>query len=123
MTNSVSNSPTPQPLPPVPSDLKSKVLQRLDHQHDRIQQGIRSGQLTEDEAKTLIEEQKALRQKVEEFKSDGVITKDERKELREAFKTASRNIFELKHNDEARPGAKSPGQAAGNAGTVVDSVA
>jgi len=75
-------------------------------QRQRIKEGIKSGELTKDEAKELRQEGKAIREKVKDAKSDGVVTKEERKELHKDMNDRSKDIYEKKHNDEKRPKAQ-----------------
>lgn len=76
--------------------------QRQANQHGRIEQGIRSGQLTKDEAKQLAAGQRAIRQEEREYKADGTLTKDERKDLHQDLNAASKEIYSEKHDAEQR---------------------
>ena len=78
------------------------VNHRQRHQRGRIHQGAHSGQLTKDEAKSLAQEQKAIRQEERAHKSDGVLTRDERKDLHQDMNQASKNIYNEKHDAEKR---------------------
>lgn len=78
------------------------VNQRQANQHERIEQGIHSGQLTKGEAKQLATEQRAIRQEERQYKSDGVLTKDERKDLHQDLNAASKDIYSEKHDAEHR---------------------
>lgn len=78
------------------------VNHRQLHQRQRIHQGAHSGQLTKDEAKTLAQQQKAIRQQERAYKSDGVLTHDERKDLHRELNQASKNIYNEKHDAETR---------------------
>jgi hypothetical protein len=78
------------------------VNARQHNQHDRIAQGVRSGELTKDEAKGLRTEQRSLRQEERQYKSDGMLTKDERKDLHQDLNASSRNIYSEKHDAETR---------------------
>lgn len=78
------------------------VNARQHHQRDRIAQGVRSGELTKDEAKSLRAEQRAIRQEERQYKSDGVLTTDERKDLHQDLNAASRNIYNEKHDGQKR---------------------
>lgn len=88
---------------PVFADPKSPGADRREHrQKQRIKQGVKSGELTKKEARALAAEQKAIRAKEREMKSDGVMTREERKELNRDLNEASRNIAEQKHDAETR---------------------
>lgn len=76
------------------------VKKKVARQHQRIEQGIRSGELTKEEAQGLKEEQKNIRAMKDNAKADGVVTKSERQQIREARKTASEDIYQEKHDSE-----------------------
>ena len=78
------------------------VNDRQHNQHDRIAQGVRSGELTKDEAKGLRAEQRSIRQDERSYKSDGMLTKDERKDLHQDLNASSRGIYNEKHDAETR---------------------
>ncbi len=78
------------------------VNARQHRQHDRIGQGVRSGELTKAETKELATEQRAIRKEEREYKADGKLTKDERKDLHQDLNAASKNIYEEKHDAEKR---------------------
>lgn len=78
------------------------VNRRERHERKRIKQGVKSGELTKEEAKELRQEQREIHQKEREMKSDGTLTKDERKELHQDMNDASKNIYEEKHDSEKR---------------------
>jgi CRISPR/Cas system-associated endoribonuclease Cas2 len=79
-----------------------KINERQRNQKERIQQGVRSGELTRDERKQLVVEQKTIRAEEHAYKADGVLTKDERKDLQQDLNTASHHIYEEKHDAEKR---------------------
>ena len=88
---------------PVFAGLKSHGVDRREHQQrQRIKQGVKSGALTKDEARALAAEQKAIRAKEREMKSDGSLTREERKELHHDLNEASKNIAEQKHDADTR---------------------
>ena len=78
-------------------------VNRHQHRHaHRIQQGVRSGELTRDETRALAQEQRTIRQEERAYKSDGKLTKQERKDLHQDLNQASRNIYAEKHDAEKR---------------------
>lgn len=83
-----------------------RVNHRQHNQHERIAQGVKSGELTKDEAKDLRGDQKEIRQEERQFKSDGKLTKDERQELHQDQNAASKEIYQEKHDEQERPRAK-----------------
>ena len=80
-----------------------KVNQRQHHQHERIAQGVKSGELTRSEAKDLRGDQRELRQKERAYKSDGQLTKAERVDLHKDLNANSKEIYADKHNSDVRP--------------------
>ena len=78
------------------------VNSRQHHQRHRVAQGVRSGELTAKEAKSLRAEQVAIRQKEREFKSDGTLTAQERVELHKDLNQSSKDIYVEKHDEERR---------------------
>lgn len=80
------------------------VNARQHRQHERTEQGVRSGQLTKGETKEIAKEQQAIRKEERQYKSDGTLTKEERKDLHQDQNAASKNIYQEKHDAETRPG-------------------
>lgn len=78
------------------------VNHRQHHQRDRIQQGVRSGELNREEAMTLRNDQRGIRREERAYKSDGVLTRAERKDLHQDLNAASQNIYGEKHDAETR---------------------
>jgi hypothetical protein len=78
------------------------VNHRQHNQQQRIQQGIRSGALTREEAKRLLNEQRAIRQEERQYKSDGVLTRDERKDLQHDLNAANQHIYNETRDAERR---------------------
>ena len=72
------------------------------HQHQRIRQGVKSGELTKAEAVNLHNDQKNIHQEAKDAKADGVVTKEEREDIRKDQKQESREIFRKKHNSRDR---------------------
>jgi hypothetical protein len=72
------------------------------HQHQRIHQGVKSGELTKSETTNLRHDQKEIHQEVREAKSDGVFSKNERKNVAIDQRQLSREIFRKKHNNRDR---------------------
>ncbi|MBU1977626.1 MAG: hypothetical protein KJ958_00500 [Gammaproteobacteria bacterium] len=72
------------------------------NQRERIQQGVRSGELTRGETRQIGAEQRNIRQEERQYKSDGVLTKVERKDLQQDLNVASKDIYNQKHDAERR---------------------
>ena len=78
-------------------------IDRREHREmERIQQGIRSGELTRNEARRLMNEQRMIRQEERQYKSDGVLTRDERKDLLQDLNAANQHIYNETHDAERR---------------------
>ena len=84
------------------SDSDPGVNKRQARQHHRIAEGVKSGELTHSEAKSLRTEQRAIRAEEAEFKSDGKLTRGERRELHRDLNESSRDIHREKHDDDTR---------------------
>lgn len=80
----------------------NRFEQRLDRQHWRIKQGIRSGELTRKEAKRLRRQQRRIDKLEHKFSRDGHIDRYERRVLRSKLDDASQRIYRFKHNDRYR---------------------
>jgi Skp family chaperone for outer membrane proteins len=80
-----------------------RVNARQHNQRDRIQQGVRSGELTRRETRNVAEDQRDIRQLERAYKSDGQLTGAERVDLRHEQNQASREIYREKHDGQDRP--------------------
>jgi len=78
------------------------VDQREKNQKARIQQGVKTGELTVRETKQLIKGQKQLRKMERRAKSDGVVTKKERAKLHSKANKESAKIKKNKHDKQDR---------------------
>jgi hypothetical protein len=74
------------------------VDQREKNQQERIDQGIKSGELTKREAMRLEAQQGKIKVDEAKAKSDGVVTAKERAKLKREQNRASRAIYRKKHN-------------------------
>jgi hypothetical protein len=81
------------------------VNQRQHNQHERIEQGVKSGELTRGETRRLQAEQRQIRREERQYKSDGTLTRGERKDLQRDLNHASRDIYRQKHDAQVRPPA------------------
>lgn len=77
------------------------IQQREQNQEQRIQQGVKNGELTPRETGRLEAQQTKIKQDEERMKADGTLTKAERNKLKREQNRASRNIYRKKHNDRA----------------------
>ncbi len=71
---------------------------RQARQEKRIEHGINKGYLTSDEVQKLENQQKAIADLEEQFKSDGKLTKEEFRQLQTELNEASRCIWGEKHD-------------------------
>ena len=95
--NAEKGVPMPPPLPRPPG---APLSWRQHEQNHRIAQGVRSGQLTKEEAKGLRQSEKSVRSEAKEFRSDGQVTSEERQKLRSDLNDASQKIFQEKHDGD-----------------------
>ena len=72
------------------------------NQSGRINQGVRSGQLTRSEAVKLRTDQKAIREEAQGYRADGVVTTEDRKDLQQDLNQSSKEIYQQKHDSEKR---------------------
>lgn len=79
---------------------------RVDHlqaqERNRIEQGIRSGQLTRSEADRLVAEQRSIQAQERRYRADGVLTRAERSDLYGDLNAAGRHIYNETHDDQVR---------------------
>lgn len=69
----------------------------------RIRRGVRSGQITRDEARQIRERERQLRAERRGYRSDGVITREERREIRRDERGQDRYIRQQRRDDDRRP--------------------
>jgi hypothetical protein len=75
---------------------------RQANQTGRIVQGVKSGELTHDEAQELRTERHDIRDLEHTYKSGGTLTQDERQDLHQQLNQQSQEIREEKHDEETR---------------------
>jgi CRISPR/Cas system-associated endoribonuclease Cas2 len=93
---------------PVTPPAAPTVRQRQQNQQQRVQQGVRSGELTPQEAGRLEAEQARIQQSKERMRSDGELTGAERQKLNTMQDRSSRHIYRQKHDAQSVPGKKKP---------------
>lgn len=86
----------------VHADATPVVDARQDNQEARIDQGVRSGELTAREAARLDAQQDRIERREARAKADGDVTAAERVRLHRAENRASRNIARQKHDRQDR---------------------
>jgi hypothetical protein len=72
------------------------------NQKQRIEQGLRSGELTRKESKHLKAQQRDIHQVKKMAKADGKVTREERRVIKQKQARADKNIARKKHNDKSR---------------------
>jgi len=75
-----------------------KVKDRQINQQKRIHKGVKSGELTKAEYKTLQQEQRKVNRTKRRAKADGQVTKGERARIHHKQNKASREIARKKNN-------------------------
>ncbi|MBK8742911.1 MAG: hypothetical protein IPM02_27090 [Betaproteobacteria bacterium] len=76
--------------------------QRQQNQKTRIQEGVKSGELTRREAVRLRTEQRAIKAEERMAKADGKVTMAERAKLQHDQNKASADIYRQKHDAHKR---------------------
>jgi hypothetical protein len=75
-----------------------KINQKQKQQHARINQGIKTGELTNGEIQRLKNQQLKIQHDKKMAKSDGLVTERERSHILNEQQRSSKNIFRKKHN-------------------------
>ena len=70
--------------------------------HDRIRRGVRSGQLTRDEARELRRDRRELRRERRAYRDDGTLTREERRELSRDRREFRRDLRRELRDDDRR---------------------
>ena len=87
-----------QPAAPANPTATPRIDQREVNQEKRIQQGVKSGQLTPREAKRLEAQQGRIERAETKAKADGKVTPKERERITQMQNHASRDIHREKHD-------------------------
>lgn len=82
--------------------MAASIAERVNLAHQRIEQGIRSGALTREEAYRLKEEFSRVRYDESRARADGHLDHHERVRLVQELDRLERHISQLKHNNERR---------------------
>jgi len=78
--------------------LAPHIQERIANQHERIDEGIKSGALTHDEAKVLQGNLRYIQQEEERLTADGKLTQVEKERLNNMLDQNSQMIYDKKHN-------------------------
>lgn len=79
-----------------------RVSHRQMHQHERIQQGRRHGELTRHETRHLRTQQMIIKHDKRMAMADGRVTPRERQIINREQNNADRSIYRMKHNNRHR---------------------
>ena len=79
-----------------------KINKKQRVQLKKIDQGIKSGELTRIEAKRLLNQEAKLQKKKKIAKADGKVTPRERKTLRKEARKLDAKIYKQKHDKQKR---------------------
>lgn len=79
-----------------------RIVHRQIQQRARVQQGVKSGQLTKPEARNLRHDQRHIQRMKHRAKADGKVTPAERTRITAAQNHESRKIYRKKHNVQTR---------------------
>jgi len=90
-----------------------RVDKRENRQGHRIQQGIRSGEVTKREAKKLIRGQKKVHAMEEQARAEGNFSLEEKARIEHAQDKQSKKIFRAKHNEQDRGDSSEADSSAG----------
>jgi hypothetical protein len=91
------------PAPQVNPGTKTPIVnERQRNQHNRIKQGVKSGELTRKEAAKLRNEEKTIQAEKQMAKADGKVTPAERAKIRRDQNRANRDIYRKKHNERTQ---------------------
>jgi uncharacterized membrane protein YebE (DUF533 family) len=85
-------------LPVLAQTSTPNIDQRQANQQQRIDQGVKSGQLTGKEAARLEKGQEHVQKVEDKAKADGKVTKKERARIQQAENVQSRHIAKQKHD-------------------------
>src|SRR5262245_39488786 len=77
-----------------------QIDRRQDYQQDRIEQGIRSGQITRSEAYRLEQGERAIDRAQARARADGVVTDQERARIDRMTDREGRQIYRQSHDSQ-----------------------
>lgn len=89
---------------PTPGKNDHNIQQRKVNQQKRINQGVKSGQLTNREANTLERQHRAINRETRAMRAqnNGKLSKQDRKTIHRQQNQESRRIYRKKHNARVR---------------------
>ncbi|MDQ3133634.1 MAG: hypothetical protein M3Q76_02370 [Acidobacteriota bacterium] len=69
----------------------------------RVRRGVRSGQITRNEAREIRERERQIRAERSGYRSDGILSRKERREIRSDEREQDRYIRSQRRDDDRRP--------------------
>ena len=84
------------------SNVNAQTAKTPRHERQRIRQGVKSGELTRAETRTLASQQRDIHQEKKEARADGKVTVAERRDIKKDERKDSRSIYRKKHNQRDR---------------------
>lgn len=81
---------------------ESRVDERQENQHQRIEQGVESGELNKKEARRFTRQQKRIGKADEKALTDGELSGKESRKLERAQDRTSRHVYRQKHDRQER---------------------
>jgi polyhydroxyalkanoate synthesis regulator phasin len=78
--------------------LADTIDERQEKQSTRIQQGVKSGELTDNEAQKLEQSQEKIEVKEAKYEADGNVSNKEQRKLRKMQAKQSKKIYRQKHD-------------------------
>lgn len=92
-------------LPVAMAENQKTVNHRSHRQQERIHQGVKSGELTKQEAVRLEKQEHHIKQMEKRAEADGKLSPRERHRLEEAQNHESKMIYHQKHDQQTHTGA------------------
>jgi hypothetical protein len=80
----------------------ASINERQQNQQQRVEAGIKSGELTKHESSKLGKQQLRITKKEQAFRSDGDFTKIERAKIQNDLTKSSARIYQQKHDQQER---------------------
>lgn len=84
------------------TSVNAQTVKTPRHERQRIKQGVKSGELTRGETKTLAMQQKDIHHDKKEARLDGKVTHAERRHIKKDERKGNRSIYRKKHNARDR---------------------
>ncbi len=97
-------------LPVAAAERERGIDGRQNAQQNRIQRGVREGDLTRGEASRLRGEARSVRREARAFAADGNLSAGERRHLNRDLNRTSRDIYRQRHDNQRRFGHRSNGR-------------